>query len=58
MYMMDKNLNESDKYKIKHIKTAFDIPSEPLRIRYKNKYGKVVGDIYNNKEVEAHMDLI
>ena len=51
-------ISDSDKDKIRHTKTAHDIPSEPLRIRYKNKYGKIVGDIFNNQEVETYgLDL-
>lgn len=40
--------------KIKHTKTACNIPSEPLNIRYKDKSGKVVGRIYNGDEVEYY----
>lgn len=43
-----------DKNKIKHTKKAYNIPSEPLRIRYQNKNGKVVGNIYNGDQVETY----
>lgn len=39
---------------IKRTKTAYNIPSEPLNIRYKDKHGKVVGHIYNGDEVETY----
>ena len=47
-------LNDIDKHKIKHTKKAYNIPSEPLRIRYQNKNGKVVGSIYNDDQVETY----
>ena len=47
-------LNDADKHRIKHTKKAYNIPSEPLRIRYQNKNGKVVGSIYNDDQVETY----
>lgn len=46
-------ISDSDKKLIKHTKKAEKIPSEPLRIRYKNKKGRVVGNIYNGDQVET-----
>ena len=46
--------NEKSKGKMKHTKTAYNIPSEPLNIRKGSKHGKVVGYIYNGNEVENH----
>lgn len=46
--------NEKSKGKMKHTKTAYNIPSEPLNIRKASKHGKVVGYIYNGDEVENH----
>lgn len=39
---------------IKRTKIAYNIPSEPLNIRYKDKHGKVVGHIYNGDIVESY----
>lgn len=47
-------ISKNDESKIRHTKTACDIPSEPLRIRYKSKTGKIVGDIYNGDQVETY----
>lgn len=46
--------NEKSKGKMKHTKTAYNIPSEPLNIRKGSKHGNVVGYIYNGNEVENH----
>ena len=47
-------MHDTFKDKIKHTKKAYNIPSEPLNIRYKNKSGKVVGHIYNDDQVETY----
>lgn len=49
----NQTISKRDIDKIKHTKKASDIPSEPLRIRYKSKYGKIVGNIYNGNQVET-----
>ena len=46
--------NAKSKGLIRHTKIAYDIPSEPLNIRLHDRYGKVVGAIYNGDEVEFH----
>ena len=46
--------NAKSKGKLKHTKIAYNIPSEPLNIRYKTKHGKIVGYIYNGDEVEHY----
>lgn len=48
------HVNEKSKKLFKYTKTAYNIPSEPLNIRYQNKHGKVVGHIYNGDEVESY----
>ena len=50
----NQHINEKSKDLIKHTKVAYNIPSEPLNIRYKSKTGKVVGHIYNGDEVEHY----
>ena len=50
----NQTISKKDIDKIKHTKKAHDIPSEPLRIRYKSKYGKIVGNIYNGDQVETY----
>ncbi len=46
--------NAKSEGKIRHTKTAANIPSEPLNIRKNNKHGKVVGYVFNGDEVECH----
>lgn len=50
----DQTISKSNANDIKHTKTAYNIPSEPLLIHYATKTGKIVGGINNGEECETY----